>query len=480
MTTFTQDDNQKAGSSVAHYKKVQTGGKPNVSSLHPPAHNYEPAQLKPNHTGLPNNLKSGIEQLSGYSMDGVKVHYNSNKPAQLNAHAYAQGTNIHLASGQEKHLPHEAWHVVQQKQGRVKPTLQTHGVSINDDKRLEQEADRMGVKALQMKKTPNERISLQSSSSSNNMVQRVTVQSEWLKKESENIETAPSSAGPWTECTDKTNAGYRQTAEESLGSLAGLNALSKYEVIPPAYMKGRGPLARAHLIAAEFGGQLKYAPTKNIRYHPLKLEYGDWQQAENDVGGSTGRGYVTASSAELGTGTPFLMALKIGDIVENEYGFLAGYDVTKKIEPHLEAAAYVPSVATFRYTNIDNPDLNIRESWGNLNSVLSVQPASANQVFGAMHELGIPLPEQVLFDAHSSDIVINTRQKMLELIDGLGLKSKARTNLIKKINNLKTAVGNSDINVSTATEAINKHPHLATKAGNWILGDSFPHWADLV
>ncbi len=81
-------------------------------------------QAKPNNTGLPDNLKHGIESLSGTSMDSVKVHYNSSKPAQLNAHAYAQGTDIHLAPGQEKHLPHEAWHVVQQAQGRVKPTMQ--------------------------------------------------------------------------------------------------------------------------------------------------------------------------------------------------------------------------------------------------------------------------------------------------------------------------------------------------------------------
>jgi hypothetical protein len=47
----------------------------------------------------------GIENLSGFSMSDVKVHYNSDKPAQLQAHAYAQGTDIHLASGQEKHLP---------------------------------------------------------------------------------------------------------------------------------------------------------------------------------------------------------------------------------------------------------------------------------------------------------------------------------------------------------------------------------------
>ncbi|WP_394749989.1 eCIS core domain-containing protein [Spongiimicrobium salis] len=109
-----------------------------------------PLQRKANHTGLPDNLKSGIENLSGYAMDDVKVHYNSSKPEQLNAHAYAQGTDIHLGAGQEKHLPHEAWHVVQQKQGRVKPTRQLKGkVQINDDAGLEKEADVMGAKAMQ-------------------------------------------------------------------------------------------------------------------------------------------------------------------------------------------------------------------------------------------------------------------------------------------------------------------------------------------
>jgi hypothetical protein len=104
---------------------------------------------KENNTGLPDNLKSGIENLSGYSMDDVKVHYNSDKPTQLQALAYAQGTDIHVAPGQEQYLPHEAWHVAQQKQGRVKPTLQMKAnVSINDDTQLEHEADVMGMKAL--------------------------------------------------------------------------------------------------------------------------------------------------------------------------------------------------------------------------------------------------------------------------------------------------------------------------------------------
>lgn len=92
--------------------------------LQPKVAQREQAPAKPNNTGLPDNLKSGIESLSGMSMDNVRVHYNSAQPAQLNALAYAQGTNIHVAPGQEQHLPHEAWHVVQQAQGRVQPTMQ--------------------------------------------------------------------------------------------------------------------------------------------------------------------------------------------------------------------------------------------------------------------------------------------------------------------------------------------------------------------
>ncbi|MFM2375840.1 MAG: hypothetical protein RLZZ165_937 [Bacteroidota bacterium] len=105
-----------------------------------------------NKTGMPDPLKSGIERLSGISMDEVTVHYNSSKPAQLQAHAYAQGTDIHVGPGQERHLPHEAWHVVQQAQGRVPPTMQMKGgLPINDDVGLEREADVMGDKALRMK-----------------------------------------------------------------------------------------------------------------------------------------------------------------------------------------------------------------------------------------------------------------------------------------------------------------------------------------
>ncbi|MEA3031645.1 MAG: hypothetical protein QOG13_2970 [Sphingomonadales bacterium] len=106
-----------------------------------------PVQRRANRTGLPDRLKAGVESLSGLAMDDVRVHFDSAKPAQLEALAYTQGSEIHVGPGQERHLPHEAWHVVQQKQGRVRPTIQTKGVTINDDAALEREADLLGGQA---------------------------------------------------------------------------------------------------------------------------------------------------------------------------------------------------------------------------------------------------------------------------------------------------------------------------------------------
>ena len=97
--------------------------------------------------GLPADLQSGLESLSGHDMSDVRVHYNSPAPAQVGALAYTQGTDIHVAPGQEQHLPHEAWHTVQQRQGRVAPTGSVAGLPLNDDTGLEHEADVMGARS---------------------------------------------------------------------------------------------------------------------------------------------------------------------------------------------------------------------------------------------------------------------------------------------------------------------------------------------
>ena len=124
----------------------RTAEKQDISS---PAQSQSEALTPPTGEGLPECLKSGIDTLSGISMDSVKVYYNSSQPAQLNALAYAQGSDIHIAPGQEQHLPHEAWHLVQQAQGRVRPTLQLNsGILVNDESDLEKEANHFGARAL--------------------------------------------------------------------------------------------------------------------------------------------------------------------------------------------------------------------------------------------------------------------------------------------------------------------------------------------
>ncbi|MDQ1831825.1 eCIS core domain-containing protein [Massilia scottii] len=100
-------------------------------------------------SGLPGALRAGLESLSGMSLEHVMVHRNSSRPAQFQAHALAQGAQIHLAPGQDAHLAHEAWHVVQQAQGRVPVRADIGGIGVNTDPALEAEADVMGQRALQ-------------------------------------------------------------------------------------------------------------------------------------------------------------------------------------------------------------------------------------------------------------------------------------------------------------------------------------------
>lgn len=96
---------------------------------------------KQNNTGIPDNMKKRFEAFSSISFDDVKVHYNSKEPAKLNALAYTRGTQVYIAPGQDKHLPHELGHVVQQKKGIVPVTSKINGVPVNDSRSMENAAD---------------------------------------------------------------------------------------------------------------------------------------------------------------------------------------------------------------------------------------------------------------------------------------------------------------------------------------------------
>jgi Domain of unknown function (DUF4157) len=111
---------------------------------------YEPREqrapiVRPN--ALPAQLRAGLESISGHDLSGVQVHRDSALPASVGALAYTQGRDIHLAPGQDHHLPHESWHVVQQMSGRVSPTIEVNGAPVNDDASLEREAESMGHRA---------------------------------------------------------------------------------------------------------------------------------------------------------------------------------------------------------------------------------------------------------------------------------------------------------------------------------------------
>lgn len=137
-------------------------------------------QKKPNNTGWPDNLKSGVENLSGYSMDGGKMYFSSGKLTQLQAFAYTQGTDTYVAPRQEKHLPHETWHVLQQKQGIVQPTIQMQGSNVNDNEVLEREADVMGEK---MGQAINNKLSRNSEPTLQNVQQFYTVSDDHIRND---------------------------------------------------------------------------------------------------------------------------------------------------------------------------------------------------------------------------------------------------------------------------------------------------------
>ena len=99
-----------------------------------------------NHTGIPTQLKERLEESTGLSFDDVRVRYNSALPARLDALAYTQGNRVEIAPGQERHLPHELGHVVQQKLGVVRANARHFsGVEMNTDEGLERQADEIGA-----------------------------------------------------------------------------------------------------------------------------------------------------------------------------------------------------------------------------------------------------------------------------------------------------------------------------------------------
>lgn len=128
--------------------------------------------VRSNPTGIPAAMKTRFEDMSGLSFDDVRVHYSSNKPAQLRALAYTQGRDVYVAPGQERHLGHELGHIVQQKQGRVAATARIGEAALNDDPSLEAQADRYAHMAAQRRAVPGQSRQAAESGAAGGVVQR--------------------------------------------------------------------------------------------------------------------------------------------------------------------------------------------------------------------------------------------------------------------------------------------------------------------
>ena len=125
-----------------------------LTAVFGPSHGV--AQRAENKTGIPDEVKARMESAFNTDFSGVRVHPESSAAPAVGALAYTQGTDIHFAPGQfspnnsagQRLLGHELAHVQQQSQGRVTPTTEVNGLPVNDSPALEEEADRLGSKAI--------------------------------------------------------------------------------------------------------------------------------------------------------------------------------------------------------------------------------------------------------------------------------------------------------------------------------------------
>ena len=101
--------------------------------------------------GIHDGLINGFAKTTGHDLSDVNIETNSPEPAKVGAHAFAQGNNIKVAPRQEKHIPHEMGHVVQQREGRVKANTQVNGMPVNDDKGLEKQFSPAQLQVIQLK-----------------------------------------------------------------------------------------------------------------------------------------------------------------------------------------------------------------------------------------------------------------------------------------------------------------------------------------
>lgn len=118
----------------------------------------ENAAPRPNLTGIPDDLKAKIEQQSGYSLDLVRVHYNSDEPKKHEANAYIFNNDIYIAPGQEDCLEEELIHYIQQLSGKVTADGKLGTIKLSSNPQQEKDAQQGKLDSSVPKTTQGELI----------------------------------------------------------------------------------------------------------------------------------------------------------------------------------------------------------------------------------------------------------------------------------------------------------------------------------
>ncbi len=117
------------------------------------SHHADPPKAGGGGSPLPSPVRSKMERALGTDLSRVRIHQGE-EAESVGALAYTRGTDLHFQRGAydptsapgQRLLGHELAHVVQQAQGRVASPA-GGGAPINDDPRLEAEAEAAGARA---------------------------------------------------------------------------------------------------------------------------------------------------------------------------------------------------------------------------------------------------------------------------------------------------------------------------------------------
>jgi hypothetical protein len=288
------------------------------------------------------------------------------------------------------------------------------------------------------------------------LLQRAKVESWELAMRESVVHMRHSPQQEFVPVNDSTNGEYLDRAEAALGDREPLNILAKWDVLPRA--KIPAPWWRSHLIGAEFGGQKKYSPADNVRYHPVALEQGEWQAAETAVKKQQ-QGTLHATSDECRGAAA--LAKQVADALKTE----VGPELVPALQQTLKAADNVAESVSFKFVTPEG-QAAVNGSWGNQNAMLKViDGVDPKKVFSALAEMQAAgkLPKEAITIAPENLVPATAEITTFEGLRDYLARAFANSGNPRKIaikKKLKELVANLRVNDAAFTQQVANMPEV--------------------